>query len=75
MQVFVLKAQADCDKNKVQKEHGEAQAFVHFPLKAGYADDDEDKHGEQQYNAADHSLRVDLYWLAVYYSVQEPGQW
>lgn len=46
MQVLVLKAQADGDKNKVQKEHGETQAFVHFPPKAGYADYDEDKHGE-----------------------------
>ncbi|CAH2089198.1 unnamed protein product [Euphydryas editha] len=74
MKVAILEAQANGDEDKIKQEHGETETLVHFPPKAGYADDDEDQHGEEQYDAADHALRVDSDRFPVYQTIEEPRQ-
>lgn len=44
MKVSIFQTEAHGDEYKIQKEHGETEALVHFPPEASDANDDEQKH-------------------------------
>lgn len=75
MQIAILQPKTGSNENEVQQEHGEPESLVHLPPEAGDAEDHEEQHGEEEDDAADHTLGVDLDWCPVYQPVEQPGQW
>lgn len=72
VQVPILKAETDGYKHKIQHEHRQPKTSVHLPPEAGDAEDDEEEHGKQEHDAADHAFGIDLDWRPVDQSVQQP---
>ena len=72
---IVLKAWGNEDKDKVEKEHGEAHALGHFPVEYENGHKDEDQHAKKDGDGAHHARRRHGNVLLENQCINEPGKW